>query len=85
MFTRAGESLGADWTLHDLRHSTAYQFRGRRAAARDQPGAAAPRPGHHPRPHITIKERAIARTALAGTEPGRYQPPDELLAFLESL
>jgi site-specific recombinase XerD len=34
---------------------------------------------------ITIKERAIARTAPAGTEPGRYQPPDQLLAFLESL
>ena len=34
---------------------------------------------------ITIKERAIARTAPAGTEPGRYQPPDELLAFLEAL
>jgi len=34
---------------------------------------------------LTIKERAIARTAPAGTEPGRYQPPDELLAFLEAL
>ena len=26
MFTRAGESLGKDWTLHDLRHTAAYQF-----------------------------------------------------------
>jgi integrase/recombinase XerD len=34
---------------------------------------------------LTIKERAIARTAPAGTKPGRYQPPDELLAFLEAL
>lgn len=34
---------------------------------------------------LTIKERAIARTAPTGTKPGRYQPPDELLAFLESL
>ncbi len=34
---------------------------------------------------LTIKERAIARTAPIGTKPGRYQAPDELLAFLESL
>jgi len=34
---------------------------------------------------LTIKERAIARIAPAGTRPGRYQPPDKLLAFLESL
>lgn len=34
---------------------------------------------------LTIKERAIARTAPAGTEPGRYRPPDKLLAFLEGL
>jgi integrase len=25
MFTRAGESLGTDWTLHDLRHTAAYR------------------------------------------------------------
>jgi len=34
---------------------------------------------------LSIKERAIARTAPTGTKPGRYQPPDELLSFLESL
>ncbi len=34
---------------------------------------------------LTIKERAIARTAPVGTKPSRYQAPDELLAFLESL
>ncbi len=34
---------------------------------------------------LTIKERAIARTTPTGTKPGRYQPPDELLAFLEAL
>ncbi len=34
---------------------------------------------------LTIKERAIARTAPVGTKPGRYKAPDELLAFLESL
>ena len=34
---------------------------------------------------LTIKERAIARTAPPGTRPGRYKPPDALLAFLEGL
>jgi integrase/recombinase XerD len=32
-----------------------------------------------------LKEQAIARTAPLGTKPGRYRPPDTLLAFLESL
>jgi len=32
-----------------------------------------------------LKERAIARTAPLGAKPGRYRPPDELLAFLEEL
>jgi integrase/recombinase XerD len=34
---------------------------------------------------LAIKERALARTAPAGTKPGRYQAPDTLLAFLEAL
>lgn len=34
---------------------------------------------------LTIKERAIARTAPLSTKPGRYQAPDALLAFLEGL
>ncbi len=34
---------------------------------------------------LTIKERAIARTAPPNTKPSRYQPPDTLLAFLEAL
>ena len=34
---------------------------------------------------LTLKERALARTTPPGTKPGRYQPPDSLLAFLESL
>jgi integrase/recombinase XerD len=34
---------------------------------------------------LAIKERALARTAPAGTNAGRYRPPDSLLAFLESL
>ena len=31
------------------------------------------------------KERAIARVTPPDTAPGRYQPPDPLLAFLDSL
>ncbi len=34
---------------------------------------------------LAIKERALARTAPAGTKPGRYHAPDSLLAFLEAL
>ena len=34
---------------------------------------------------MTIKERALARTASPSVKPGRYRPPDKLLAFLESL
>lgn len=34
---------------------------------------------------LAIKERALARTAPTGTRPGRYRPPDSLLAFLDSL
>ena len=34
---------------------------------------------------MSIKERALARTAPPNTTPGRYQPPDSLLAFLTGL
>jgi site-specific recombinase XerD len=34
---------------------------------------------------LAIKERALARTAATKTKPGRYKPPDKLLAFLEAL
>jgi integrase/recombinase XerD len=34
---------------------------------------------------MTLKERALSRTTPIGTSPGRYRPPDQLLAFLESL
>jgi len=34
---------------------------------------------------LALKERALARTAPANTTPGRYRPPDPLLAFLEEL
>jgi site-specific recombinase XerD len=34
---------------------------------------------------LTLKEKALARTTPPGASPGRYQPPDPLLAFLEGL
>jgi site-specific recombinase XerD len=34
---------------------------------------------------LALKERAIARTTPPDTQPGRYKPPDTLLAFLEAL
>jgi site-specific recombinase XerD len=34
---------------------------------------------------LALKERALARTAPADTPPGRYRPPDTLIAFLEHL
>jgi site-specific recombinase XerD len=34
---------------------------------------------------LTLKERALARTTPINSTPGRYRPPDALLAFLESL
>ena len=34
---------------------------------------------------MSIKERALARTAPPNTTPGRYRPTDSLLAFLNSL
>lgn len=34
---------------------------------------------------MAIKEQALARTAPPDANPGRYRPPDQLLAFLNSL
>ena len=34
---------------------------------------------------MTIKEQALARVQQPGTSPGRYHPPDSLLAFLDNL
>ena len=34
---------------------------------------------------MTIKQRALDLTTPTGTPPGRYRPPDPLLAFLEAL
>jgi site-specific recombinase XerD len=35
--------------------------------------------------HLGIKERALARVQMPTAKPGRYRPPDALLAFLEAL
>lgn len=34
---------------------------------------------------LALKERALARTAPPNTKPGRYRPPDAILAFLDAL
>jgi site-specific recombinase XerD len=34
---------------------------------------------------MTIKEQALARVQQPDTSPGRYRPPDALLAFLDNL
>ncbi len=34
---------------------------------------------------LALKEKAIARTAPQDTPPGRYQPPNTVLAFLDGL
>jgi hypothetical protein len=34
---------------------------------------------------LALKEKALARTTPPHTKPGRYKPPDQLLAFLETL
>jgi integrase/recombinase XerD len=34
---------------------------------------------------LALKEQALARTAPQDTPPGRYQPPDHILAFLDAL
>ena len=34
---------------------------------------------------MALKQQALDRTTPPGAQPGRYQPPDQLLAFLEAL
>ena len=34
---------------------------------------------------LALKEQALNRTTPPSSAPGRYQPPDPLLAFLEAL
>jgi len=37
------------------------------------------------RADLELKQRALDRTTPPGEQPGRYQPPDDLLAFLDRL
>ncbi len=34
---------------------------------------------------MTLKQQALDRATPPNTAPGRYKPPDQLLAFLETL
>jgi integrase/recombinase XerD len=34
---------------------------------------------------LTLKQKALDRVQPPNTKPGRYQPPDTVLAFLDSL
>jgi integrase/recombinase XerD len=76
-------------TTHTLRHSAAMQLRragvdtsvialwlGHEQIATTQIYVSA---------DLELKERALARTTPPNTAPGRYQPPDALLAFLNNL
>jgi hypothetical protein len=40
---------------------------------------------HYLHADLAFKERALARTTPPNTKPGRYRPPDALLAFLDAL
>ncbi len=76
-------------TPHVLRHTAAMQL----LAAGVDIGVIALWLGHEDlrstqtylHADLGIKERALAKTAPANTPPGRYRPPDQLLAFLEAL
>jgi integrase/recombinase XerD len=76
-------------TPHVLRHTNAMLLRGRRvdfatiALWLGHESTKTTRIYEHADP--VVKEEAIARTAPLGTPPGKYQPPDALLAFLTSL
>jgi site-specific recombinase XerD len=76
-------------TPHVLRHSCAMRMR---AAGLDITSIAlwlghespeATRPYLHA--DLDLKQKALDRTAPPRTKPGRYRPPDKLLAFLEAL
>jgi integrase/recombinase XerD len=80
---------GKTVTPHVMRHTTAMRMQ---AAGCDATtislwlGHESP---ESTRPYIhadlRLKQRALDRTAPPGTRPGRYTPPDKLLAFLEAL
>lgn len=47
MFTRADHELGANWSLHDLRHTATYRFPARNATAHRPTRRRPPRHQHH--------------------------------------
>jgi site-specific recombinase XerD len=83
-------SIGAkNVTPHVLRHTFAMRLQ---AAGVGSPSIALLLGHESPastRPYLhadlELKQRALDRTAPPHTRPGRYTPPDKLLAFLESL
>jgi integrase/recombinase XerD len=91
--TRAAASCpgiaGKHVTVHTLRHTAAMRF----LEAGIDTAVIALWLGHervettqiYVHADMSIKERALARTAPPNTTPGRYQPPDSLLAFLTGL
>jgi site-specific recombinase XerD len=77
-------------TMHTLRHSAAMRLLEAGVdvtvialwLGHEQPATTA---NIYLHADMTQKENAIARVAPPGTTPGRYLPPDPLLAFLEAL
>jgi integrase/recombinase XerD len=87
--TRCPSLAGKHVTPHVLRHTAAMQL----LAAGVDVSVIALWLGHETvqttqiylHADLALKERALARTAPPDTTPGRYRPPDPLLAFLEAL
>ena len=75
-------------TPHTLRHSCAMTLSRPAWTPRRSPcGSATPTSDHHSvylHADLNLKEKALARTAPPAPPPGRYRPPDTLLAFLEA-
>jgi integrase/recombinase XerD len=76
-------------TPHVLRHSFAMKLQSAGAGGPSialilgHESLASTRPYLHA--DLELKQKALDRTAPPNTKPGRYTPPDKLLAFLESL
>ncbi len=76
-------------TPHVLRHSFAMKLQSAGAGGPSialmlgHESPASTRPYLHA--DLELKQKALDRTAPPHTRPGRYTPPDKLLAFLESL
>jgi site-specific recombinase XerD len=74
-------------TAHTLRHTAAMLHAGVDTSVsalwlgHEQPGTTQ----IYLHADLALKEKALARTTPPDTTPGRYKPPDQLLAFLEAL